>query len=63
MKRKILIDRPKIASSEIIKGQDFGQLMDEFSGFSKEPIYKTGWFITTIASISILLVGIWMFFI
>jgi len=51
MKKKINIDRPKIDSAEIASHQDFSNVLSQFNGLVKPPFYKTGWFITTVASV------------
>lgn len=57
MKKKINIDRPKVSGEEIMSRMNFNQILSNFPGFVKPPFYKTGWFITTVASVT-LLVGI-----
>lgn len=52
MKRKINIDRPEISTSEIVSRQNFSSLMHQLPKVTKPPIYKTGWFITTVASVA-----------
>ena len=52
MKRKINIDRPDLSAKEIASRQDFSSLMKQLPKVSKPPIYKTGWFITTVASVA-----------
>jgi hypothetical protein len=52
MKRKINIDRPELSSEEIASRQDFSSVMKQLPKVTKPPIYKTGWFITTVASIA-----------
>lgn len=52
MKKKINIDRPKVSSKDINSRQDFSSVLNQFNAFVKPPIYKTGWFITTIAGVA-----------
>lgn len=52
MKRKINIDRPHLSSKEIASRQDFSSLMKQLPKVTKPPFYKTGWFITTVASVA-----------
>lgn len=52
MNRKINIDRPDLSSKEIASRQDFSSLMKQLPKASKPPFYKTGWFITTVASVA-----------
>ncbi len=52
MKRKINIDRPNLSSQEIASRQDFSSLMNQLPKVTKPPFYKTGWFITTVASVT-----------
>lgn len=52
MNRKINIDRPNLSSQEIASRQDFSSLMKQLPKVTKPPFYKTGWFITTLASVA-----------
>lgn len=52
MKRKINIDRPKLSAKEIASRQDFSGLINQLPKVTKPPFYKTGWFITTVASVT-----------
>ncbi len=54
MKKKINIDRKRISSEDIVSRRNFDQLLSQFPGFVKPPFYKTGWFITTVASVAVL---------
>ncbi|CAG5077488.1 hypothetical protein [Parvicella tangerina] len=56
MKRKINIDRPSLSSQEIASRQDFTSLIKQLPKVTKPPFYKTGWFITTVASVTGILV-------
>lgn len=52
MKRKINIDRPHLSSKEIASRQDFSSLIKQLPKVTKPPFYKSGWFITTVASVA-----------
>lgn len=52
MSRKINIDRPDLSSKEIASRQDFSSLVKQLPKVTKPPFYKTGWFITTVASVA-----------
>lgn len=52
MKRKINIDRPDLSSKEIASRQDFSSVVKQLPKVTKPPFYKTGWFITTVASVA-----------
>ena len=52
MKKKINVDREKISAEEIASQKNFDQLLSQFPGFAKPPLYKSGWFITTVASVA-----------
>lgn len=52
MKRKTNIDRPHLSSQEITSRQDFSSLMKQLPKATKPPLYKSGWFITTVASVA-----------
>ena len=54
MKKKINIDRDPINGEEITSRMNFNQLLSNFPGYIKLPFYKTGWFITTVASVAVL---------
>ena len=54
MKKKINIDRDPINGGEITSRMNFNQLLSNFPGYIKLPFYKTGWFITTVASVAVL---------
>ena len=54
MKKKINIDRDPINGEEIASRMNFDQLLTNFPGYIKLPFYKTGWFITTVASVAVL---------
>ena len=54
MKKKINIDRAPINGEEIASRMNFNQLLTNFPGYIKLPFYKTGWFITTVASVAVL---------
>jgi len=54
MKKKINIDRDPINGEEIASRMNFNQLLTNFPGYIKLPFYKTGWFITTVASVAVL---------
>ena len=54
MKKKININRDPINGEEIASRMNFNQLLSNFPGYTKLPFYKTGWFITTVASVAIL---------
>ena len=54
MKKKINIDRDPINAEEIASRMNFNQLLSNFPGYIKLPFYKTGWFITTVASVAVL---------
>jgi len=54
MKKKINIDRDPISGEEIASRMNFNQLLSNFPGYVNPPFYKTGWFITTVASIAVL---------
>ncbi len=54
MKKKINIDRDPINREEIASRMNFNQLLKNFPGYIKLPFYKTGWFITTVASVAVL---------
>lgn len=52
MKRKINIDRPPLASSEIAAKQDFSSILTQVPKVPATPFYKSGWFISTVASVA-----------
>jgi hypothetical protein len=54
MKKKININRDPINGEEIASRMNFNQLLSNFPGYIKLPFYKTGWFITTVASVAVL---------
>ena len=54
MKKKINIDRDPINGEEITSRMNFKQLLSNFPGYINHPFYKTGWFITTVASVAVL---------
>ena len=54
MKKKINIDRDPISNEEITTRMNFNQLLSNFPGYINLPFYKTGWFITTVASVAVL---------
>ena len=54
MKKKINIDRDPINVEEIASRMNFNQLLTNFPGYIKLPFYKTGWFITTVACVAVL---------
>ena len=54
MKKKININRDPINGEEIASRINFNQLLSNFPGYIKLPFYKTGWFITTVASVAVL---------
>jgi hypothetical protein len=52
MKRKVVLDRPKLASSIINETKDFSFILNQIKQkqLTNIPFYKKGWFITTVAS-------------
>ena len=52
MKRRVVLDRPKLESSQINETQDFSFVLSQVIRFNVKqiPFYKKGWFITTVAS-------------
>jgi len=52
---KITFDRPTLASKKIAEKKDFDQLLTKVNAIAKKPFYKSGWFITSFFSLSIIL--------
>jgi hypothetical protein len=52
MKRRVVLDRPKLETSQIKETQDFSFVLSQVIQYNAKqiPFYKKGWFITTVAS-------------
>lgn len=52
MKRKVIVDREKLSSEQVNAKMNFNSVL---SKVSPVPFYKTGWFITTLASVAVII--------